>query len=681
MQPATKKFLRYLLTIFAFLFVASSVLAYDFNLRLRTLASPVVYDRKGEVIAIKANSKGYYSRHVESLPPEFEKLLLQKEDKYFYYHPGANPGSMLRASLRFVASGRPGGSSTLTQQLVKTVLGNEQKRNVGNKLIESAYALSLETWHSKPEILSMYADNVYLGNLAQGFEEGAYVYFGKPLEQLNKIQSQALIDTLTNPAKLKPAKSSTYVHNTPTLFELETASAPCKTDCVSTVDKELTEKIRAELAELVSHQSFRGVTNGVVIVVKEPENEILAMVGSPDPSKVAFGAQINMALEHRPIGSTIKPFIYTRAFEKGLRPYSLIEDREYKYDIGTGFALYPKNYDGKYRGTVTAAEALSNSLNVPAVKTLEFVTLPDFYNLFENKLGFKSLQPLSSYQLGIALGGLEMDPLTLAQYFSIFPNKGVLKPLILSSSASPLALRATEDKLALETPMSKISGETKIFNEPEIELVTRILSDRSLSVDQFGAKSSLDLEQKNYAVKTGTSYDYHDSWTVGWTPDYLVLAWVGNSDNTALNQVSGQEGAGGLWRQTMELLANSEYNLKTPLNFSHIKEIPLNNSITYGLPSDVVSEHENLIKETSLITSPHEGDLFSAQGGSASGGELYNLAIPLQATESVTWFANNKYLGQGQTLTFTPQQVGRYKIEAVSLSGQTESVSIAVTNE
>lgn len=275
-------------------------------------------------------------------------------------------------------------------------------------------------------------------------------------------------------------------------------------------------------------------------------NELFAVVGSPDPQSRASGAQINMALVPRPVGSAAKPFIYAKAFERGARPYTLVDDREYRYMIGTGFAFYPKNYDGKYRGEVTLHYALANSLNVPAVKTLEFAGLERVNEFLLNMLGFRPRQPLDTYGLGIALGGLEVDPLTFAQYMTIFPNDGVLAPLKIGLSG--------DAPVYLTPPMSKPRAEIeRVIAAPFVRLVTKILSDRSISVDQFGMKGNLNLTKTEYAVKTGTTYDYHDSWTVGYTPDFLVAVWIGNSDNTPIRQVSGQQGAGRVWRDAMEL--------------------------------------------------------------------------------------------------------------------------------
>ena len=159
-----------------------------------------------------------------------------------------------------------------------------------------------------------------------------------------------------------------------------------------------------------------------MIVIKVPENEVLALVGTPDQTSLNDGYQINMLKEERQIASTIKPFIYLKAFEKGMRPYTLINDKEYKYFLEDLSSFYPKNYNFKYNGEITAHYALSNSINVGALKTLEYVGLETFYNFFENDLEKKTTQNIESYGLGIAMGSLEMNLIDLAHIFTIFPN-------------------------------------------------------------------------------------------------------------------------------------------------------------------------------------------------------------------------------------------------------------------
>jgi len=418
-----------------------------------------------------------------------------------------------------------------------------------------------------------------------------------------------------------------------------------------TIDKDLTTKIRKIIERNLEDLKPKNAKNGAAIVVKLPENEILALIGSPNPQSFGEGYQINMLQEPRPIGSTIKPFIYLKAFEKGLRPYTLIDDREYKYITAIGFPLYPKNFDYKYRGEVNLHYALSNSLNVPTVKVLEYVGLQDFYNFLEKDLEFKPIQDLDNYQLGIALGALEMNLLDLAHYFTIFSNDGILKELKIYKNDETLA------------PDKRIT-------EPEyIQLINKILNDRETGIEQFGLKSDLNLFQQNYALKTGTSRDFRDSWVIGYTPDFLVGVWLGNADNSPMDEVSGQVGAGRIWAEIMELLLNSKYNKKTPLNFDLIREFNYMGEIEYGLPNDNYQKCQNLLKgeDQSLILNPHDGDTFLLEE---------NSKIILKAKENVKWFIDGKFLGEDKDIIFTPTEPGQYQIKAESSDGFQEKVNI-----
>ncbi|RJQ32914.1 hypothetical protein C4572_00375 [Candidatus Parcubacteria bacterium] len=443
-------------------------------------------------------------------------------------------------------------------------------------------------------------------------------------------------------------------------FELNSLKADCpKKTCHTTIDLELQEKLRDILSRNIAFATESGAKNGAIVVIKLPENEILALVGSPNPKIAQDGSMINMATEPRPIGSTVKPFIYLEGFKKGLRPYSLVDDREYKYPVSLGFPLYPKNYDGKYRGIVSLQESLSNSLNVPAVKTLEFVGLPEFYRFLERDMMFHPIQELESYQYGIALGGLEMDILTLSHYLSIFPNAGTLRPLTLIKNNGKYL-----------SPMSGADQEKKISEPEYVQLVTKILSDRKLGVEQFGLKSNLNLPQDNYAVKTGTSRDYHDSWTIGYTPDFLVAVWLGNAENKPLKQLSGQSGAGKIWHEAMELIINSPYNKKTPFDFARLKSLDSSGKLSYGLPGDNIEKSTNLLieRDNNLIISPHDQDnfLFSER-----------MEIPLKSKRPAVWRANGEFLSSGQNSFFSPGKPGKYELEASS-SGEAETIVIFV---
>ncbi len=657
-------------------------------------SSALISDRNSENVYITPNIKGYYTKEIETVPEDFKNLLIKKEDKFFYYHKGINPFSILRSAAEYVRTGKFQGSSTITQQLAKNLLGNETERTFTNKLNELAYSLALEAYAPKDEILRMYANIIYFGNNVQGLEEASNYYFNKSSSALNKEEILQLLATISNPsnrypgtyrnktaaknlayllgvengldlASSKPEETDSVPRKDKTFFEIESLDASCEKDCELTIDKNLTEQLRNMLSRNLDRSSFASVENGAIVVIKLPENEVLAIIGSPDPKLPEKGYQINMAKEPRPIGSTIKPFIYVNAFEQGVRPYTLVDDREYKYSISTGFAFYPKNYDGQYHGVMTLHQALSNSMNVPSVRVLEFVGLDNFYDFLLDKLEFLPLNPLPTYKLGIALGGLEMDLLTLSKYFTVFPNNGILKPLIIT--------KENGEAKYLNTPMSQPQNdEIHIADEPFVELINKILSDRKTGVDQFGIESNLNLPYTNYALKTGTSRDFHDSWTIGYTPDFLVGVWIGNSKNTPMQQISGQTGAGVIWREAMEIMYNSGYNRNTPFKFDNVKGYKIGDSIEFGLAGDDVQKIRNVMNNKNvLITSPHGGDVFLFQKG---------MNIPFTSTEKADWLVNDSYVLSGDNLDWKPTAAGQYEITAKTKSSS-ETLIIYIDKE
>ena len=358
-----------------------------------------------------------------------------------------------------------------------------------------------------------------------------------------------------------------------------------------------------------------------------------------------------MALASRPIGSTWKPFIYGKAIEKGARPYTLIDDSEYRYEIGTGYAFYPKNYDGMYRGPVTLNYALSNSLNVPAVRALEFDGVDLFGKFMEESLGFIPKQSIDTYQLSIALGGLEMNPLLLAEYFSVFPREGILAPLSVRKGA------------ALQVPMlTPFTGTKRIFTATTTELLNKMLSDRLMGVEQFGLESNLNLPFEGYAVKTGTTYDYHDSWTAGYTGDVVVVVWIGNSNNKAMDLLSGARGAGKIWHDTMSLLyARGDLS---PAAFPHasLVDVTTPEGNSFGLAGDDVEFGRSIMQmkeDADIILEPHDGDVLQFERG---------MSVPLRAKERLHWVIGETTL-TGNDAHWTPAKSGDYVISVSKEKG------------
>lgn len=678
-------------------YLASARPASDLLNRAAHLQSSVITDRNGNPIEVVPNARGYFARPVTAVPNNFRTLLLKQEDRFFSVHPGVNPFSLLRQGWRLAWRQPHRGGSTLTQQLVKTLLGNENRRTWSNKLRETWYAISLELHTTKDEVLTMYAGAAYFGNRLQGITEASRYYFDVDPAALTTDQILSLLATLGSPTDRYPstAANAKQVSRLRTAFGFAAESAAvgdqqpisaqsnperqsvaafevagwplerCAPNCRLTVDRDLTEKIRGLLDRNLRLPSFASVQNGAVVVLRTPvnahANEILAIIGSPNPQNDSRGYRLNMAVQPRPIGSTAKPFIYALAFAGNVRPYTLVDDREYKYDIGTGYALYPKNYDGKYRGIVTLHEALANSLNVPAVKVLEHAGLPNFSRFLLDDLGFVPLQPLESYELGIALGALEMDLLTLVNYFTIFPTEGELRPLVFVQG-NPVQV--------LNPPMSKPLAAPRTVAKPEtIQLVNKILSDRLAGAEQFGLASNLNLPLSNYAVKTGTSRDYHDSWAVGYTPDFVVGVWLGNSDNTPMHQLSGQLGAGKVWHEVMQLLATTAYYGERPFASGRIAEFKRGPSIEYGLPADRYDELRAALGENTLIRNPHDGDELLWSAGQK---------IPLTASGPAQWSINGAILQTGQAVSWKPSRPGVYQISASDQRHGRETITVTV---
>lgn len=661
--------------------VSTYITSRNAQRQYESMLSTILYDTNDVPLRIKENSKGHYVVPVQSIPESFTTILIAKEDAWFYYHFGINPFSFVRAVYNYVIYEKTSGASTLTQQLTKNLLGTESTRTVWNKIHEAFYAISLELWHSKEDIVRMYANTVFLGNQIQGFETASVAYFNLSLEALSTNQQLALLATLSHPTtrnpweddnityaqglheRLKipepfvpPTVTKKYSFTNDAYFELDTSGVTCATTCRTTIDAALTKDLRTILLRHVENERARGVRNGAIVVIDPKNSTLLAVIGSPNPQNTSGSNQINMAIEPRPIGSTIKPLLYLKGFAEGLRPYTLVEDREYKYPIATGFSLYPKNYDGRYHGIMTLHEALSNSLNVPSVKVLEYIGLENFYRFLHETLSFEPIQELDSYQYGIALGGLEMDLMTLTHYFTLFPRNGILAPL--------RVVQDTQKNFNLP-PQSHITKNVRVADEKYVELVETIMSDRLTGVNQFGLESNLNLTTKDYAVKTGTSRDFHDSWVVGYTPDFVVGVWIGNAENQALDQVSGASGAGSVWHDVMEYLLTTSYNTKMEFSYEHTRRIPIGLSDEWGLLDDIQSEHETLLQETNLITSIHDGDVFEYKT---------HTAIPLKAKTDVLWKVNGTELGNGREVIWNPTRIGKYEIEAFETSLRTREI-------
>ncbi|MDO8524658.1 MAG: transglycosylase domain-containing protein [bacterium] len=672
-----------LILIFGILIVSGIITLGSLNAKLlavyRSNQSFSLIDRNNNIFFISKNPKEYYAQYSDSIPPNFKTLLIKKEDRYFYWHFGFNFWGILQVIGNELGLSQRKASSTITQQLAKILLEKENQRNITNKIKESFYTISLEIFNSKEEILKMYANSIYFGNQFQGIKSATQGYFNVSPENLTTGQIVQLLSTINSPTSYNPASDlniekarilsvslgvktdnfiepkecqiniQNYISNNKPILELALyLPDDINKNLKLTIDSNLMQKARSIVSSNIDVLKDKKAKNAAVVILSVPDNQIITLIGSPNPSSFSDGYKIDMSTKPRQIGSTIKPFIYLLGFEAGMRPYTLIDDREYKYTGPGGYPIYPKNYDFKYHGEMTAHYALSNSINVAAVKTLEFVGVENFNQFLIKDLAYSPVQPIDQYQLGIALGGLEMNLLDLTHYFSIFPSQGKLA-----------SLKIFSDDEAINKDIAP---------KDYVELINKILSDRKTGIDQFGAESSLNLSANNYALKTGTSHDYTDSWIVGYTPDFLVGVWVGNADNSPTDAVSGQIGAGRIWNEIMQAMLNSDYNKNTQFDFSSVKEYQGKNGVEFGLVNDDFEKSQNIIKEQdkAFILSPHNNDVFTFK---------IDAQIALKAKDSATWTVNGQSYGTGQEIFFSPKKEGYYEITASSKS-QTETIFV-----
>ena len=529
--------------------------------------------------------RAYWLRWRE-IPPSLVKATIAAEDSRFYLHPGIDPLSIARAayqdvkSLRFVSGG-----STITQQVVRNVY--HIPHSVFGKVLEAWYALRLERTLTKQEILLQYFNRVPYGNGTFGVEAAARLYFDKPAEHLS-LGEAAFVAALPNsPSASNPYKSMRRAlerkqfilkrmcdHKVIDKDEYDEAvtepirvvdpqrhfRAPHFTEMVlqsipaekrrafsviqTTLDYNIQNVVEMLLKGHVASLRRQHVTNGSIVVLDNSSGDVIALAGSVDFFDSLHEGQVNGALSLRQPGSTLKPFTYGIALESGLTASDILPDLPYSVageDVsGAGFS--PENYDRKSHGPVRVRTALACSYNVPAVRVVERVGVEALLKRLQDA-GFTSLNKQASYYgLALTLGDGEVTLLELARGYSALSRGGVFK--------SEKTILDVRDLAGDTVRFASLDSERQIFSPQVSYILTNILSDNDARVPAFGIDSPIDLPFE-CAAKTGTSKDYKDNWTVGFTPRWTVAVWVGNFDGKPMRKASGITGAGPLFRDIM----------------------------------------------------------------------------------------------------------------------------------
>ncbi len=588
--------------VFVFLFFILPLLAFNLPSPDKIVRndgfSTKILDRNGAVLYDIYSNQRRTPVDIKDVPLYLRQATIAIEDKNFYKHGGFDPLGMARGFLKIFVSGRAQGGSTLTQQLVKNVLLTSD-RTLLRKVKEFVLSIQIERKYTKDQILQMYLNEAPYGGTAWGVESASETYFGKKVQDLDLIESAVIAGLPQSPSRYSPYSSTpkAYVTRTKDVlrrmredgyitkdqensannalkdisFQARGADfkAPHFVQYVqkiledrygqaaveagglkvtTTLDLALQDKAQEIVSDEISKVEKQHITNGAAMVVSPETGEILAMVGSKNFGATDYDGQVNVTTSLRQPGSSFKPFTYVTAFKKGYSPASLIMDVPTTFPGGVGQPDYaPVNYDGKYRGPVQMRYALANSLNVPAVKTLALSGIKEVLKTAYD-MGISTLPPtddtLKRVGLSLTLGGGEVRLIDMTSAYAAFVNTGY--------KVEPIAILKVEDVHGKVLEDNTPQKGKRVLTEEQAFLIDSILSDNNARKDVFGPNSLLNVSGKSVMVKTGTTNDKRDNWTMGGNGNAMVGVWVGNNDNSPmLNVASGVSGASPIWRRIL----------------------------------------------------------------------------------------------------------------------------------
>ncbi len=584
--------------------------AHEFN-KIRPQSNStqlVIYDKDGQEIF-----RGYGAAEpgrikLANVPEVVKEATLAAEDLNYYKHGALDYKSLARAVyVNWNESEKNGwqkfsdlaraetytqGGSTITQQLVKNIYLTPE-RTFERKVKEVVFSYQLEGKYTKDEILEMYLNEIYYGEQALGIKNAAKVYFNKDVSELSLAEASMLAGLPQAPSEYSPLGDNFYASKkrqeyvlqqmlAANYITLDEAKEAANADLdfygqTETVDKypyfsqyvkeELQKQLGTnnienkgyrvytsldqktqEIAEReaksgIKELSYRGATNTAIVVADPKTNEILAMVGGVDWEK----SKVNVTTAERQPGSSFKPIVYATALENNYTAATILNDKYVNF--GGNPPYIPRNYSGGYSGYVTVRNALARSLNVPAVEMGKLVGIDKVIDMAHN-LGITTINnDPNSYGLPLALGAGEVKLVDMVEVYSTFAASGTRSP----QKAIIKVLDGKGDQLI--QPKKK---KQQVISKETAYIISSILSDNTARSATFGSYGPLRTD-KTTAVKTGTTDNYADSWTVGYSPDYVVGVWMGNNDRTPMRRVSGIEGAAYIWHDIItELLKDKE---------------------------------------------------------------------------------------------------------------------------
>ncbi|MEA3249350.1 MAG: transglycosylase domain-containing protein [Patescibacteria group bacterium] len=619
-RPSAKTIFSYLFVLAAAFFLAGTVSFIGLfvwisnempdpnNIITRRVAETTkIYDRTGETVlyALHGDEKRTLVE-LDYINPHTINATLVAEDRNFYEHKGYSLKGIARAILRnFQRGGRGQGGSTITQQFVKNAVLSPEKTYT-RKIKELVMSIEIERRFNKDEILKMYLNEIPYGSVVYGIESASDTFFGKSSSDLTISESALLAALPQATTYYSPYGSHTddlisrqqWIINS--MNELgfitqEQADEALEDDVLSRIQvasdgiisphfvfyvrEILAEEYGEQLVErgglkIITTLDIDRQTAAEEVITEQAENlaeweatnaallsfdaksgDILAMVGSADYFNDEISGKYNSLLGLRQPGSSIKPFVYATAFEKGFTPSTVIYDVVTRFGAG-GYT--PKNHDFAERGPVTMKEALASSLNIPAVKTLYLADIDDFVSLVERS-GYTTLSDRDRFGLSVALGGGEVRPIEHISAFSVFANEGKIIP-----TRAILKVEDRDGNVLMDVTDKKPASK-EVFNPEIARQISDILSDNAARSYTFGENNYLNLGRPAGA-KTGTTNNYKDAWTIGFTPSLVTGVWVGNADGSKMKAgAGGSTLAAPIWNGYMQrALEGSVWEVFTP---------------------------------------------------------------------------------------------------------------------
>jgi 1A family penicillin-binding protein len=578
-------------------------------------SSSIIYDHSGRVLfEFPPPFTGSHTPvALSDIPVALQQATIAMEDKNFYTNPGFDVAGITRAVWSIISDrDMVMGGSTITQQLVRNLLFTPDERTqitFRRKMRELTLAVLITQRYSKDEILEFYLNETYYGNLAYGVEAAAQSYFGKHVKNLDLAectllasipQAPALANPLENYDKAKrrqaivldrmveegyitqekselainetlylasvrfPIRAPHFVMYVRRYLEQELGLGRLQSGGLhihTTLDIDLNETVRDLMRyrlSLLAACNYEqdcppggyNVRNAAVIVLSPQTGAVLAMVGSPDYFSARISGAVNGTTSLRQPGSAIKPITYAAAFEQGtMTPATMLLDIRTAYVTREGQPYVPLNYDLTFRGPVRLREALASSYNLIAVKVLDAIGVETMVNL-AHRMGITTLDDPDKMGLALTLGGGEVSLLELTAAYAVFASEGsYISPRVVQYVDDENGNRLWTDPCLLG---AQPCNDNMVLDSRVTYLISDILSDDTARIPTFGEGSILNISRPA-AVKTGTTTDYRDNWTVGYTPNLVAGVWVGNADNEAMQYVTGTAGAAPLWHDVMEI--------------------------------------------------------------------------------------------------------------------------------